>query len=51
MILEHLVNQSKCHFWAVTCVERKRSKVLEVGTAIPLIKAKELNKDIGAMVM
>ena len=41
----------KCHFWAVTCVERKRSKVLEVGTAIPLIKAKELNKDIGAMVM
>ena len=38
-------------FWAVTCVERKRSKVLEVGTAIPLIKAKELNKDIGAMVM
>ena len=51
MILEHLEYQRKCHFWSVTCVERKRSKVLEVGTAIPLIKANELIKEIGAMVM
>ena len=33
----------------VTCVERKRLKVALAGIAIPLIKAREPNRDRGAI--